>query len=319
MVELADHLIDPVIHEHPKYLWSAKGQLTQHDRLLYYYLGKTYRGIGTIIDAGALVGGTANLMASGIRSSGRVTNTQGCIYAYDLFEDSAQGHVASIIRSWFGESTDQSAERYNWLSIFKQETSEYADMIRIFPGDILEATYADDRKIEILSIDVGKTPELMLGVAKIFFPQLITGESLVVHQDYIYTLQPWLIIFMELMGDAFEKVYENQQCSVVFKPTREITVNEIIDRCGVSAADYYHLGNVKCLYQAIDHCDSRIAKIMVSSALAFFLSEMGELETARYVFRRAVEEYGISRKLMEGSVIAGLATYHLKLSLDEFE
>ncbi len=319
MVELADYLIDPVIHEHPRHLWSAKGQLTPHDRLLYYYLGKTYRGIGSIIDAGALVGGTANLMASGIRKSGSVTNTQGCILAYDLFEDSATGPVASIIRSWFGETLDQTSERFNWLPIFERETAEHADMIQVFPGNILEKRYSDERKIEILSIDVGKTPELMLGVAKLFFPHLIPGESIVVHQDYIYTLQPWLIIFMELMGDSFKKIYENQQCSAVFLPTKKITIAEIIDKCGTSAGDYYHIGNVRCLYEAIDRCDSRFAKMMVTSALVFFLSEMGELETARYVFRRAVEEYNMRRKLMENSVIASLVTYHLKLSLDEFD
>jgi hypothetical protein len=319
MVELADYLIDTVIHEHPKRLWSAKGQLTQHDRLLYYYLGKTYRGIGTIVDAGALVGGTTNLMASGIRKSGKVANSQGCIHVYDLFEDTANGHMASVIRSWFEDTPYHSGERFNWLPIFKRETAEFADMIQVFPGNILEKTYTDERNIELLSIDVGKTPELMLGVAKIFFPHLIPGESLIVHQDYIFTLQPWLIIFMELMGGSFEKVYENQHCSAVFRPTRDISVAEITDKCGVFATDYYHIGNVRYLYEAIEHCDSRFAKVMLSSALAFFLSEMGELETGRYVFRRAVEEYNISRKLMENSVIAGMVTYHLKLSLEEFD
>lgn len=318
MIELADYLIDPIIQENPKCLWTAKGQLTQHDRLLYYYLGKTYRGFGTVIDAGALVGATSNLMASGIKKSGKVMQTQGCIRAYDLFEDSTNGPVASIIRNWFGEIPGQSGEQFNWLSIFKRETAEHEDMIQIFPGDILKTTYVDERKIEILSIDVGKTPGLMLGVANIFFPHLSPGESIVVHQDYIYTLQPWLIIFMELMGDSFEKIYENQQCSAVFKPTRHISVDEITDKCGESPDDYYHIGNVRYLYDAIGHCDSNVAKMIMSCALAFFLSEMGERETGRFVFRRAVKEYNMSRKEMENSVIAVLAKYHLQLSLDEF-
>jgi hypothetical protein len=319
MVQLADYLIDPVIQENPKSLWTAKGQLTPHDRLLYYYLGKNYRGIGTIVDAGALVGGTANLMASGIKKSGIAVDTRGCIHSYDLFEDSADGRVAAVIKGWFEDTPAQPGERFNWLKIFERETAEHADLIQITAGNILEATYTDERKIEILSVDVAKTPALMLGMAKIFFPHLISAESLVVHQDYIFPLQPWLIIFMELMGDSFEKVYENRECSAVFRPTREISVSEITDKCGESPDDYYHLGNVRYLYRAIDRCNSRMSKIMLSGALAFFLAEKGELETARYVFRRAVEEYSIRRKLMESTVISGLVTYHLKLSLHDFD
>ncbi len=318
MVKFADHLIDPIIQENPQHLWSAKGQLTQHDRLLYHYLGKTYRGLGSIIDAGALVGGTTKLIASGIKSSALIDDTKGRIHVYDLFEDSSNGPMASVIRKWFDLPELESGERFNWLPLFESETAEYADMIAIHPGNILEKSYSGE-DIEILSVDVGKTPQLMLGVAKIFFPHLIPGKSLVVHQDYIFTLQPWLAIFMELLDGYFEKIYENQHCSAIFLAKKRITEDQITDICGEVAEDYYHIGNVEMLYHAIDHCTSRVAKAMLSCALAFFYSQMGQPETGRYVFRRAVVEYNITRHLMERTVIAGFARHYLGLDLSEFD
>ena len=148
-------------------------------------------------------------------------------------------------------------------------------------GDITKSTYADLRGIEVLSIDVAKNADLMLFCAKQFFPHLIPGQSIILHQDYIYAYQPWLHVAMELMADIVEKIYDvPTQCTSVFAAKRPITEADVEMRLGKTGADYYHVGNARCLYAAIEKARPGFGKFIHTAALSYFFATMGQRKTA---------------------------------------
>lgn len=326
-------LLERVRLEPPAELHTALGQLTADDRPLYYALARhIYEGWGEIVDAGALIGASAKLLAAGVRDNPRITEKAGRIQVYDLFEDAVDGPVATqigdILRARDGDpaaprSTNlltrlldraKGKQTFDFQPIFDQEVAELRDYLQVFRGDITSQYPAGDSPVELLSIDVAKSPDLMLAVANNFFPRLVPGKSRIVHQDYIFVFQPWLLIFMELLSDYFEKEFDTYCCSTVFRLTRAIEPEDIRRLVGESGSDYYKLENAGRIHDAIRHCDSRYGKIMLSGALAYFYLVQGHIEAARQIFLLTAREYDISGELVRSSeLILLLNQHHLNL------
>ena len=72
-------------------------------------------------------------------------------------------------------------------------------------------------------MDAGKSPALTDHVAQQFFPQLIPGRSVLIHQEFLHKTQPWLAAQMLGLPDHFTAVaYVPRDC-VVFLCTRQVT------------------------------------------------------------------------------------------------
>ncbi len=323
-------LLDSVLIETPPELWGAIGQLTVHDRPLYYALARdVYEGWGDIIDAGALIGCSALILGAGLRNNPRAQDKQGRIQVFDLFEDAADGPCAIQIRQMLQATKPRpgplerlvdhvrrlaekltAGGRFNFLPLFEQQTANVRDYLRVFAGDITTQRPAGERPVEILSIDVAKSPDLMLAVARNFFPSLVPGKSRVVHQDYIFVFQPWLLIFMELLADWFEKEFDTQFCSTVFRLVRPITVADIERVVGRTGADYYKLENARLIHRAIERCDSRYGKVMLHGALAYFQFVQGHRLPAIQTFLRGMREFDVSADLVRMSELKQLIDAH---------
>lgn len=329
--QLTHTLLDRIRIENPPELWGAIGQLTVDDRPLYYALARdVYDGFGEIVDAGALIGASAQILAAGLRDNPRVTDKMGRIQVYDLFEDAPDGACAVQIRAMLeaaGATPRRNSaavlldllrrpldrlvgSRFDFLPIFEQQTRALSHHLRVFKGDIAEMRPPGDAPIEILSIDVAKTPDLMLAVARNFFPRLVAGRSRIVHQDYIFVFQPWLHIFMELMGEHFEKEFDTQFCSTVFKLVKPVTVADVDRLVGRCAADYYKLDNAHLIHRAIRRCDSRYGKIILHGTLAYFHLAMGHRNAAVQTFLRGMREYDVSAELVRNCELRQLLDRH---------
>jgi hypothetical protein len=57
--------------------------------------------------------------------------------------------------------------------------------------------------IEILAIDAAKGAGIADHVAAEFYPALVAGRSVVVQQDYLISVQPWLCAQMVMLADCF--------------------------------------------------------------------------------------------------------------------
>jgi hypothetical protein len=110
----------------------------------------------------------------------------------------------------------------SFARIFQCVTAEFADLIEIHAGDLLEQIWPSDEPIEILFVDVAKTLALSGKVLTEFFPRLTPGKSIVVHQDFYHPTAFYLPVVMEFLMDHFTIIEPGRDWSVVFRLERPI-------------------------------------------------------------------------------------------------
>lgn len=300
----------------PRQVIDSLGQLSVDDRLLYYWAARRFfSGCGTVVDGGALVGASTTALAEGLLANPATTTTSARLHVYDLFEDAEDGYSARLIRGWYGEEAQPGP--YDFQRHFDRNTASYRALLQVHRGDVTQIGYADTRDIEILSVDLAKTPALMHVVATEFFPRLLPGRSLVLHQDYLYAFQPWLLVAMELLADFLERVYDvPTQSTSVFVPRVRMTSDDVRRRLGADPAGYYTMDHLPLLYRAMERSKRPRARCHLLSAIAYFLHVHGEVLAARRVAMRLIEELGVSRNLVVSTDLRVLLVDHLGLDLD---
>lgn len=188
----------------PQEIFESFGMIGPEERRCFWWLARNCAtGEGTIVDAGAFVGASTLCFASGAAAAG-LTDFQGgkLIHAYDYFA-AIDAYVAEAIAKKFrpierGES---------YLDVFELQTAKYAALIEAHPGDFMQQRWSG-APVDILFIDVAKRAWLNSHAIAEFFPSLVPGRSIVVHQDYYHCWHPYIHIGMEFFGDAFELVDE---------------------------------------------------------------------------------------------------------------
>jgi SAM-dependent methyltransferase len=184
-------------------------------RLLNHLAEEYYSGIGVIVDAGPFLGGSTVALADGVRRNPRRRRlgTEKAIHSFDRFE------VEEWTRPYF---PDGPATGASFREDFHRNIAPHADMVNVHAGDVCEHRWSDG-PIEILFIDLAKSPKVSDWVTWQFFPHLVPGRSLVVQQDYLYHhWVGWLHVTMEFYAEYFEYVCDTEVNSVVFLNTRKI-------------------------------------------------------------------------------------------------
>jgi hypothetical protein len=306
--------VDALYETVPAVVKTCHGQLSPDDRLIYYWAARHfYTGVGTIVDGGVLVGGTTTIFGEGLLGNPKAQGLEEPIQVYDLFMDDCDGYSAQFIKGLYDDHANRTPI-YDFEPHFRRNTKAYEHLLKVFKGDITKFGYQDPRDIEILSIDVAKTPALMNSIAKDFFPRLSQTNALVMHQDYIFSFQPWLIIAMEKMGDLFDKVYDcPTQVTSLFVPTRRISVADVVERLGSGPDEYYDLSNANYIYQAIENASTPLAKLYTTAALSYFYYVKGKQETSAFIARRMIDEFQLSPAFIERTELKLLLKDHLHL------
>jgi hypothetical protein len=101
--------------------------------------------------------------------------------------------------------------------IFRHATAEFAGLIEVHAGDLLEQSWPPGRPIEILFVDVAKTLALSGKVLTEFFSHLIPGKSIVIHQDFYHPTAFYLPVVMDFLLDHFSIIETGRDWSVVFR------------------------------------------------------------------------------------------------------
>ncbi len=213
--------------------------LTEAERKLLYFLADRYfTDAGHIIDAGCFVGGSTSALGLGLRAwrerAGRAPAHR--IHAYDLFRAAEWMYEKHLPRTV--------AAGASLLPEFERITAPVRDLIDVHEGDIT-ALPRPAGPIEILFVDVAKTPDLSDYVVREFFPALIPGRSIVVQQDYLYDFDSaaWLHVTMEHYADYFRIVTDTGVNSVVFLYEKAIPPHLLSQRtiAGIAASDKIRL------------------------------------------------------------------------------
>jgi hypothetical protein len=178
--------------------------------LLNWLTSAYYRGEGTIIDAGCFLGGSTFALTSGLAAS----HIRATIHSYDLF---ATGDAwDDVTFSRYGLVPNQS-----FLDRFQNHLAEYLPLVHVHAGNLLDQSWSRE-PIEILFLDICKTPQLHDYATSTWFPRLIPGRSILIQQDYGWRRYYWGNVMMEVFKDHFT-ILDDVAVSRVYLCTKAIS------------------------------------------------------------------------------------------------
>jgi hypothetical protein len=183
------------------------------ENIPYFLARDYYSGAGEIVEIGSFLGASAFSFAKGLNGSATVTGRDrvGRLRCFDLFR-----YSENPMKRFLGdpELAQSMREGDDTLPLFNRYLAGYSDFVRPVQGDILEQRW-DGGPIEILYVDVAHTEAIFDHILRHFFPHLIPGRSIVVHQDYGFVF-PWLQYRMEQLADFFAEKAAFINVSAVF-------------------------------------------------------------------------------------------------------
>jgi len=185
--------------------------LADEEPKFYFWLGQTFSSLdGVFVDLGCFVGGSTARFAGGIQSAGH----QSIVHAFDRFTVNEK-----IKKAVLYENGIEPFEGRDMLPLSKELLAPFADHVVHHQGDITEAKW-NGAPIDVLAHDASKSRKSMDAQAEIFWPYFRTGRTILVQQDYLHTVQPWIPVQMELWSDHFEPLAFIRGSSMVFLCTR---------------------------------------------------------------------------------------------------
>ena len=187
--------------------------LTPEERLFYHWLGRRVQGDGATVDLGAYAGGSAARLLSGLALSGRPFH----VHSYDRFRSSRAFWAKFMPDEPLPETDDA-----DLLPLVRRHLAPWADHVTLHIGDIAEKRWSGE-PIEILSVDAAKGAAMADHIAAEFFPALVPGRSILVQQDYLMAVQPWLPAQMVALRDHFLPLAHVPRVGLVFLAVAPVT------------------------------------------------------------------------------------------------
>ena len=204
--------------------------LSKSERRLLYSLARDYsEGDAAIVDAGCFLGGSTAALLAGIRDRPVAWNGPP-LESYDLFrvED------FTIPKFFPDDGSVQVGESFR--PRFDAHVSRFDLPHEVHEGDISRVGWSGGT-IDVLFLDLLKSWETNDAVLRDFFPSLIPGRSVIVHQDYGWGETPWIAITVELMRDSLVLLDWMEWGSHVFFVERALPVDVLENGVGTLDLD----------------------------------------------------------------------------------
>jgi hypothetical protein len=187
--------------------------LTAEESLLYHWLGRRVLGDGAVVDLGAYAGGSAARLLSGLAAAGRANP----VHSYDRFRSSR-----AFWAKFMPDEPLPASDDADLLPVVRRHLAPWAGQVTLHIGDIGEKQWTGG-EIEILSVDAAKGAAMADHIAAEFFPALVPGRSVLVQQDYLMAVQPWLPAQMVALRDHFLPLAHVPRVGLVFLATAPVT------------------------------------------------------------------------------------------------
>lgn len=202
-------------------LRQLDGMTTMSERAyLYWYAKCIYGGKGSIVDLGCWLGSTTIAMAMGLGGNHRLADKR-LIYSYDEFI--WRSYMDSGAKGTVLEGKYRPGDSF--LDEFERRVSPWRHYVNPCPGDLAKVGWCGE-PIEFLLIDAMKSWAAATGVVQNFFPALMPGVSLILHQDFAHWFTAWIHPIHFRFREYFEPVYDVPSSgSMVFRLTREIPID----------------------------------------------------------------------------------------------
>jgi hypothetical protein len=179
------------------------GMTTASEKAYLYWYGRhIFTGKGDIVDLGCWLGSTTIAMAMGLERNANVTSKK-FIHSYDEFIWRA--YMANGAKGTNLEGKYQAGDSF--LDEFERRTHLWRQYIKACPGDLAEVGWSGG-PIEFLLIDAMKSWDAASGVVQKFFPALVPGFSIIMHQDFAHWYTAWIHPIHYRFRDYFEPLYD---------------------------------------------------------------------------------------------------------------
>jgi len=180
-------------------IYAIPSMISSDEALCLYWLAKHYwSDRGVIVDLGPLAGGSTLALAAGLDDNDALAGRAGRIVAYDLW---------SYLKGFgpFFPGLGQANEGADLLPAYLENLGARARHVTAHKGDVQEARWCG-MPIELIFVDLAKSPEIWLHVARQFFACAIPGHTILVNQDLISVDCPWIALYMQFWRDSFDYV-----------------------------------------------------------------------------------------------------------------
>jgi hypothetical protein len=206
---------------------NVLGSMTTPNELIFLdrYARDFYAGKGKIVDLGCWLGATTAALADGL-IDGPYAGRERVVESYDLFEwDDWMNPIKEAIGARLDFATGQC-----FYDHVKSSLERYGRLISVHKADLSAYRPPDEWMIEFLFVDAMKNWDLAHAIAANFFPQLMSGESLVVQQDFAFydPIVSTNHLLMWHLREYFEPLHHvPDSCSMVFLTTKAPDAGQI--------------------------------------------------------------------------------------------
>jgi hypothetical protein len=203
----------------PDEVLEVPTMLSVQERALLYVLARDYAdpSQGAIVDAGCFLGGSTVALLAGLRD--RSTAWTGPpVVSYDLFRVEAYSYD-----KYFGAHFDKQVGD-SFRDLYDVHVSGFGVPHVTHEGDLARIGW-NGGPIQILFLDVLKSWALADAVQRAFWPHVIPGHTLIVHQDYGWGGAPWIQLGVEVIWDSLRLIDSMPHGTHVFLIERPIPAN----------------------------------------------------------------------------------------------
>jgi hypothetical protein len=252
--------------------------LSKAERRLLYGLARDFAtGEGAIVDAGCFLGGSTAALLAGVRDR-TAAWTGPPVESYDFFRVEA-----FTVPKFFANADVRVGDSFRPL--YEEHVSRFDTPHVVHEGDIAEIGWSGG-PIDILFLDLLKSWEINDAVMRDFYPSLVPGRSVIVHQDYGWGDVPWIPISVELMRESLVLVDWMEWGSHVFFVDRELP-RELLDD-GVGGLDI--TTKIELIDCAVAGAEGWVEG-MVEIARAFLIAERDGRDAALAELRSVAERH----------------------------
>ena len=199
--------------------------LSKVERRLLYSLARDYAGGDAgIVDAGCFLGGSTAALLAGVRDR-PVPWTGPPVTSFDLFRVEA----FTIPKFFPDDGSVQVGDSFR--PRFDAHVARFDLPHEVHEGDVTKIGWSGG-PIDVLFLDVLKSWEINDAVLRDFFPSLVPGRSVIVHQDYGWGETPWIPVTVELLRDSLVLIDWMEWGSHVFLVERELPADVLENGVG---------------------------------------------------------------------------------------
>jgi hypothetical protein len=198
----------------PSFLLGVPSMLSEAELLLVHNLARYHvAGHGLVVDGGAFLGGSATALGHGLRRNAQLDHIR------SRFERPIRSYEMGLwLERWAPLVTRYAidpplAAGDSFEPHLRRNIEPVADLVDLRIGDILQSEPIT-QPIELLFLDILKTPAIADFAVRHFFPRLLPGVGIIVEQDYFTAETPWLSRVYEHFADHFDYLGEVQSTAV---------------------------------------------------------------------------------------------------------